>query len=116
MRRNGFTLIELLIVLGIAVLLGCIAISSLSRVKVASHEADAVAVLRNIAVTETSWRQNDGDGNGRPDFWTQDFSGLNRVTNASGDPMGLLSDDVARADGAPANSTPPGTGRPAVGP
>src|SRR6185436_1630518 len=70
----------------------------------------------NIAVTETSWRQNDGDGNGRPDFWTQDVSGLNRVTNASGDPMGLLSDDVARADGAPANSTPPGTGRPAVGP
>lgn len=108
MRRpaTGFTLIELLIVLGILILLGSIAITSLSRARLASNEAQAVAALRTVAVTETAWRQNDGDGNGEADFWTGDWSGFHRVAKKDGHSWELISADLARADGAPANETP----------
>lgn len=111
MRRSsaGFTFIELLIVLGIVILLGGIALTSLSSARLASNEAQAVAALRTVAVTETAWRQNDGDGNGQADFWTGDWSGFHRVAKKDGSPWSLISADLARADGAPANATPPGS-------
>ncbi|KAF0246558.1 MAG: Membrane or secreted protein containing Prepilin-type cleavage/methylation N-terminal [Planctomycetota bacterium] len=115
MRRDspGFTLIELLIVLAIAILLLSIAITSLSRARLASNESQAVAALRNVAVLQTAWRQNDADGNGQADFWTQDWSGLHRVANKDGAPWAFISAELAKADGAPALGTT-GTARPLV--
>ncbi|MCE9581602.1 MAG: DUF2950 family protein [Planctomycetes bacterium] len=112
-RNAGFTFTELLILLGILVVLGSIAATSLSHARLASNESVAVAALRNVAVTETAWRQTDADGNGQPDFWTQDWSGFFRVADAKGQPLGLISEDLARADGAPADATN-GEGRPRV--
>ncbi|MEK7469372.1 MAG: type II secretion system protein [Planctomycetota bacterium] len=112
-RAAAFTLIELLIVLAISIMLFSIALTSLSRARLASNESQAVAALRHVAITETAWRQNDADGNGEADFWTQDWSGLYRVANHDGAPWGLISADLAKADGAPALATSGGT-RPQV--
>lgn len=108
-RPSGFTLVELLITLGIAILLVSLALTSLSRARLSSNEAQAVAALRTVAETETAWRQNDADGNGVADFWTGDWSGLHRVARPDGAPWGLISADLARADGAPQAETPPGS-------
>jgi type II secretory pathway pseudopilin PulG len=112
-RAAAFTLIELLIVLAIGIVLLSIALTSLSKARLASNESQAVAALRHVAVTETAWRQNDADGNGKADFWTQDWSGLYRVANKDGAPWGLISADLAKADGAPALATTGGA-RPQV--
>jgi type II secretory pathway pseudopilin PulG len=109
----GFTLLELLVLLLVAALLLSVAIPSMLHSRQLAREASAAARLRDVHPFQSAFRQNDLDGNGQQDFWTLDWSGLHRVTDASGAPLALIPAGLAAADAAPADST---TGpRPAIG-
>jgi prepilin-type N-terminal cleavage/methylation domain-containing protein len=103
-RRSGFTLIELAVVASLLVILLFFALVSSQAGRRASNETSAVAALRNIAAAEAAWRADDADGNGSKDFWTLDWSGLNRVNLADGTPAGYIDARLAQADGAPAEA------------
>ena len=81
---------------------------SLGRTQlIASDEAAAIEALHRIHAAELDFRRNDGDGNGVPDFWTGDLSGLYRAAQPNGDPCAFLDPGIAAADKAP---LPPGSG------
>lgn len=72
-----------------------------------SNHSSAVETLQHIRNAELEFRRNDGDGNGVPDFWAADVSGLFRAAQPNGDPCGFLSPEIAAADRA---SLPPTDG------
>ncbi|KAF0245172.1 MAG: hypothetical protein FD180_1879 [Planctomycetota bacterium] len=74
---------------------------------VAAGEASAIDALRRIHTAELDFRRNDGDGNGVPDFWTGDVTGLYRAAQPGGDPCAFLDPGIAAADKSP---LPPGSG------
>ncbi|MEK7467715.1 MAG: DUF2950 family protein [Planctomycetota bacterium] len=73
----------------------------------AANEAAAIDALRRVHTAELDFRRNDGDGNGVPDFWTGDLSGLYRVAQPNGEASAFLDPVIASADRAP---LPPGSG------
>lgn len=75
-----------------------------------ADEAAAIDALRRIHDAELEFRRDDGDGNGVPDFWTGDVSGLYRAAAPDGQPCAFLDGDLAAADRAPL--APTGGGRP----
>jgi hypothetical protein len=74
---------------------------------IAADEAEAIEALHRVHAAELDFRRNDGDGNGVPDFWTGDVSGLFRAAQPSGEACGILDPGIASADRAP---LPPGAG------
>lgn len=72
---------------------------------IASNEAAAIEALRAVHAAELEFRRNDGDGNGVPDFWAADVSGLCRAAQPNGDPCGFLDPALAAADRSPLPST-----------
>jgi hypothetical protein len=47
--------------------------------RIGAHETCAIGGLRTLVTMESTWQQQDYDGNGRPDYWTYDVSCLYRI-------------------------------------
>lgn len=74
---------------------------------IAAGEKSAVEALQRIHAAELDFRRNDGDGNGVPDFWAADLSGLFRAAQPNGEPCAILDPGIAAADSA---ALPPSDG------
>lgn len=80
---RGFTLIELMVVVAILVLIAALAVPSLLRSRLASHEAAAIASMRTITTAEFGFQAAGlldiaGDGVG-------DYGSLVQLANPQGD-------------------------------
>ncbi|MBI3096648.1 MAG: DUF2950 family protein [Planctomycetes bacterium] len=98
-KDKGFTLIELMIVVAIIAIIAAIAIPSLLRSRIAANETSAVAALKQLVSTESTWRQTDSDGNGVQDYWTYDLAGFYGMQDASGAILKFIDVNFAKADG-----------------
>lgn len=80
----------LALVLGVA---GALTWSSLRESRRTRNEMEASNSLRILAAAEAEYRAKDRDGNGVPDFWTADVTGLYAA--------GLIDRALAEADSEP---------------
>ncbi len=111
-KKKGFpTWGMVLIVVGVVLVFGCIivsifaaiAIPSLLRSRIAANESSAVATLRSLVTTESTWRQTDADRNTISDYWSADVSGfwrVERLPDGCGVSISAIDVAVATADDA----------------
>lgn len=69
-RRRGFTVVEMIVVVGVIAIIAVIAIPGLLSSRKSSNEASAIATLRLIASSQTTFREADKDGDGQADYGT----------------------------------------------
>ncbi len=84
----GFTLIELLIVIGIIAIIAAIALAGLIRARIAANEASALASLRVIHTSESTFASECGGGG-----YAQLLADLNKPP--AGSPHAFISPDLA---------------------
>ncbi len=60
-----------------------------------------VGSFKSLATGQADFRANDRDGNGVQDFWVGDVAGLYYMTDPKGNPLRLISLNMAGLDGAP---------------
>ncbi|MBI3096649.1 MAG: DUF2950 family protein [Planctomycetes bacterium] len=97
-RNRGFTLVELSIVIVLIAIIITLAVPSLLRSRMASHELSACGSLRALVGTQASWRQLDSDSNGKQDYWTVDVAGFYGIQDKSGSPLRSIEITLAKAD------------------
>lgn len=67
--------------------------------QISANESSAIASLKTTVNSESTWFQQDPDGNGIKDYWTYDVSCLHRMFRADGQTKtAFIAIDHARAD------------------
>lgn len=63
-----------------------------------ANQASASKALQQLVSIQGLWWQNDSDRNGAQDWWARDIAGLYYVTDADGQELKYIAEDVAKAD------------------
>ncbi|MBI3096821.1 MAG: DUF2950 family protein [Planctomycetes bacterium] len=100
--RRGFSLSTLLLLIGFACLWFPLAMGApMGCRRHPANETSAVAALKQVVSTQSTWRQTDSDGNGIQDYWTLDVAGFYGMRDASGATLNFIDVNFAKADGRP---------------
>lgn len=70
--------------------------------RLASNERNAGAALMGIGTAQMLFRLGNSDGDGVPNYWVADISGLHRLRLKTGKAADYIEDGAARADARPA--------------
>ncbi len=92
-RRSGFTLVELMIVLMIIGVIAAFAVPNLVESRKAANESSAEKAMKILIDAQATFMKADGDGDGKDFCDSLDL--LHNQTDASGQIIALITDDLA---------------------